>query len=225
MSALIQSIVRQAKITFLKKPCNETEVNKLYKLVQQLTAADVGIGDALFKRLPQYPAPVLFIPVYDHEDFTITIFVLKQGRRIPMHNHPGMTGILKVLLGTARVESFSPIPPPSQSAFSYFFGKKPKPGTYALRHDPISVSASDDPCRLAPERGNIHEVLAGDGPVAFLDVLAPPYHNGERDCVYFKLLPDDENSPNEKCFLREIPAPEDFWCNTLSYEGPTIEEN
>ena len=69
------------------------------------------------------------------------------------------------------------------------------------------------------------QVVAAGGPVAFMDVLAPPYHSSDRDCIYYNVLPNDGGLPGEKCFLLEIPPPDDFWCSSLSYGGPTIEED
>lgn len=69
-----------------------------------------------------------------------------------------MTGILKVLHGTVRIESFSPTSAPQRSAFSYIFGRG-RGGVQAVRHEPIIVSPRDEPCRLSPNKGNIHEVF------------------------------------------------------------------
>ena len=41
-------------------------------------------------------APVMYTEVCRNEYFSIGVFVLKPGSRMPMHNHPNMHGILKV---------------------------------------------------------------------------------------------------------------------------------
>uniref|UniRef100_A0A8C8E0V4 2-aminoethanethiol (cysteamine) dioxygenase a n=1 Tax=Oryzias sinensis TaxID=183150 RepID=A0A8C8E0V4_9TELE len=94
-------------------------------------------------------------------------------------------------------------------------------------------SEESGPCLLTPLRDNLHQIDAVDGPVAFLDILAPPYNPDDgRDCHYYKLLQtaaDDgtvakggQKEKDEEVWLLEIPQPEDFWCGGEPYPGPAV---
>ena len=98
------------------------------------------------------------------------------------------------------------------------------------------------------DEDNYHEIQSvGDGPAAFFDILAPPYHTSEfdedqddghepRDCHFFtehKEITISNNSNNtnnnihsEKVpnilWLRRIPCPNDYTCSEEPYCGPRL---
>ena len=41
-------------------------------------------------------APVIYMLLYENPDVTVCVFILRKGNKMPMHDHPGMRGILKV---------------------------------------------------------------------------------------------------------------------------------
>lgn len=99
-------------------------------------------------------------------------------------------------------------------------------------------SENSGPCLLTPVRDNLHQIDAVEGPVAFLDILAPPYNPDDgRDCHYYKVLQtvaegetdgkgneekQGEKEKEEVMWLLEIPQPEDFWCGGEPYPGPAV---
>lgn len=98
-------------------------------------------------------------------------------------------------------------------------------------------SENSGPCLLTPERDNLHQIDAVEGPAAFLDILAPPYNPDDgRDCHYYKVLQtvaevetdgkgnEEKQGETEKeeAWLLEIPQPEDFWCGGEPYPGPAV---
>lgn len=100
-------------------------------------------------------------------------------------------------------------------------------------------SEDSGPCLLTPVRDNVHQIDVVEGPVAFLDILAPPYNPDDgRDCHYYKVLQtvaegetvgqgNDEQQGQEEerereMWLLEIPQPEDFGCGGEPYPGPAV---
>ena len=56
-------------------------------------------------------APVTYIGIYEDRDISVGIFIIRRGCRIPLHNHPGMYGILKVVHGCVDVSSYTKVSP------------------------------------------------------------------------------------------------------------------
>lgn len=57
-------------------------------------------------RPPQ--APITFVKVFHDENVSMGIFVLRNGARVPIHDHPNMHGVLKVVYGKVRLQSYTP---------------------------------------------------------------------------------------------------------------------
>jgi quercetin dioxygenase-like cupin family protein len=53
---------------------------------------------------------VTYIPIYDAEAFSVGIFMLPAGSRIPLHDHPGMSVVSALLFGTLRLTSYDLLP-------------------------------------------------------------------------------------------------------------------
>lgn len=75
-------------------------MEKLLTLVKQLKPHHVNFDENLVRNKEKYVfnhlrAPVYYIHIFENQFFTICIFVLKNGTRLPLHDHPHMTGILK----------------------------------------------------------------------------------------------------------------------------------
>lgn len=44
--------------------------------------------------------------IYEDLDVTICVFILKRGVRLPLHDHPGMCGLLKVGVGVRLLDGY-----------------------------------------------------------------------------------------------------------------------
>lgn len=253
---LIEVLKRQAIVTFSKYSCGisssfEENLSKLKCLMNKVTSEDVNLDTKLLQpvqdTVEDRHAPVTYIEVLDDPSLTIGIFVLKQGARLPLHDHPLMYGILKVIHGAVHVQSYSIIKDSDQKANEdTVIGSSTNevlPSDINLteetllrqvsllaRKEPSFVlSATDDACTLSPLTGNIHEIHSVDGPAAFLDVLSPPYETdipgiGPRPCRYFKELDEDVEKVNQDkrpvMRLLRIPSPSDYWSRSAPYQGP-----
>ncbi|XP_041670896.1 2-aminoethanethiol dioxygenase-like [Cheilinus undulatus] len=240
---LIQKIAKQAYITF--KGCKTNGNNgqnnvgpdrhsELISLVTAIRAADLKIPPRKAKPSPgaagpQNP-PVSYMHITETEVFSMGVFLLREGASIPLHDHPGMNGMLKVLYGKVSVRCFDTLDD-QLSVSPPQFDPPLAPHQMALVRRSVlrsvaEYSETSGPCLLTPLRDNLHQIDAVDGPAAFLDILAPPYNPDDgRDCHYYRVLHANGEGPEEEkegAWLLEVPQPEDFWCGGEAYPGPVV---
>ncbi|KAF1429969.1 2-aminoethanethiol dioxygenase, partial [Spheniscus magellanicus] len=171
--------------------------------------------------------PVSYMHICETESFSMGVFLLRSGACIPLHDHPGMNGMLKVLYGTLRIACMDTLPPaaaaPPPAAAA-------GPCHRALFRSRQHYTPASPPCLLSPHTDNLHQIDAVDGPAAFLDILAPPYDPQHgRDCHYYRLLegpppPAGAEPPGlpREVWLMETPQAADFWCGGEPYPGPRV---
>uniref|UniRef100_A0A8C6SIC4 2-aminoethanethiol dioxygenase n=1 Tax=Neogobius melanostomus TaxID=47308 RepID=A0A8C6SIC4_9GOBI len=185
---------------------------QLKSLMSEVCAADLKLvpRKADSPALPyhhHHQPPVTYMHICETDHFSMGVFLLKSGSSIPLHDHPGMHGVLKVLYGKVRIRCFDRLERPSSTP-------------------PPPPRPQSGPCVLSPDRDNLHQIDAVDGPTAFMDILAPPYDpdNG-RDCHYYTVLAEVEGQqqqPGQEVWLREVSQPADFWCGAEPYPGPQV---
>uniref|UniRef100_A0A8C4RFP7 2-aminoethanethiol (cysteamine) dioxygenase a n=2 Tax=Erpetoichthys calabaricus TaxID=27687 RepID=A0A8C4RFP7_ERPCA len=253
MASLIQKIARQARATF--KNCGSSALGdgnkvflenhvKLRNLLSEIRAEDLNITprkvDSTPVSVPQSP-PVTYMHICETDAFSMGVFLLKNGSSIPLHDHPGMHGMLKVIYGKVRITCFDKLEdgPATGGGVSGGGGVEVKFNPPLLPYQRDSVSSSflrsageytkdNTPCVLTPQRDNLHQINAVDGPAAFLDILAPPYDPDDgRDCHYYQVLEPASSSAEsgeqqQHTWLLEIPQPADFWCGGEPYPGPRV---
>ncbi|KAL1428359.1 hypothetical protein MTO96_002741 [Rhipicephalus appendiculatus] len=219
MAALIQVVARQAQLTFgrgvfadeLFRDC----LARLQRIIGQVTYKDVNLDLNLLQTLSKTTnggneAPITYISLHDSLIFSMSIFIIRRGERIPLHDHPGMFGVLKVLHGSGTIRSYSALMPVSGG----------EAVIEAQRHPDLTVGPDSAPCCLTPTERNFHEIRALDGPLAFLDILAPPYDSVKRDCHYYSVSSSPAGEGNVR--LDSVSPPRDFWCVSSTYDGPPI---
>ena len=69
---------------------------KLCTLTNEISSDDVEVNSEVLRYVQLQSAPMCVIDVFENQDITIAIFILKHGVTMPMHDHPGMHGLLKV---------------------------------------------------------------------------------------------------------------------------------
>uniref|UniRef100_A0A023F8R6 Putative 2-aminoethanethiol cysteamine dioxygenase b n=1 Tax=Triatoma infestans TaxID=30076 RepID=A0A023F8R6_TRIIF len=211
----MEAIKRQALATFRNHNGFEENLSVLISLMNKLTSNDVNLDHRLLNNpVGNNWAPVTYVGILDNEHFTISMFVLRQGSKLPLHDHPLMHGVCKVVHGKVRMRNFSFIGDPLSTLVE---------GTVMVTRDgDREVTATDPAVVLSPTRGNIHEISALDGPAAFVDVLAPPYKSlivgyGPRPCHYYLEL-DSEGEDAQK--LIKIADHPEYWTDIAPYLGP-----
>ena len=150
------------------------------EMMDLLTAAEVGLEP--HRALPT-GSPIGYYHVYKDASLSIGIFVIPAGSGIPLHDHPGMTVLSKLLFGSLRVTSYD-MPdggpgressPPRDGGLSLPW--MTQPARPLLRVGPAVSSVVNAPCttlQLEAVSGNIHQFHALQD-TAIFDVLSPPY--------------------------------------------------
>ncbi|KAI5103062.1 2-aminoethanethiol (cysteamine) dioxygenase a, partial [Silurus meridionalis] len=249
--SLVQKIAIQAQVTF-KNGDDEKDLAgnlagnlaDLRALLSDIRAADLNIappkkkkssGSGTRTRTQAHSrAPVTYMHICETSAFSMGVFALRSGVSIPLHDHPGMNGMLKVLYGKVRIRCFDKLEG-SPDAHPDHVGSGA--GSESVDQDALCAAAlrscaeftqQSAPCVLSPRRDNLHQIDAVDGPAAFLDILAPPYDPDDgRDCHYYRVLRTtrnngDDQKDEETAWLLEIPQPEEFWCGGEPYPGPKV---
>ncbi|XP_067225458.1 2-aminoethanethiol (cysteamine) dioxygenase a [Chanodichthys erythropterus] len=245
-SSLIQKIASQAYVTFTNCSSSAIGDNKVFleqqtelaALISDIRAADLKIAPPKKVSIssPQSSAvpPVTYMHICETDAFSMGVFLLKPGASIPLHDHPGMNGMLKVLYGKVNIRCYDKLDKAvgAESETERQF----EPPLLPFQRDDVRravlrssglYSEQSGPCILTPLKDNLHEIDAVDGPAAFLDILAPPYDPDDgRDCHYYRVLQTagkkSEQSGEDEAWLLEIPQPDDFWCGGEPYPGPEV---
>lgn len=247
--ALINKIAVQAYRTFRRgSECPEQKVREnlltLRDLMNRLTARDLNLDSALVRDATPFDpasglAPVTFVDIWKDEDFSMSIFILKPGTRLPMHDHPGMHGLIRVIHGRMNAFGYSLVDrkrgdsyePLHRSGAGDCYSARKGDIFTAQRLSAVSGDAVDSGSEclvLTPADGNIHEIRTTDSAAAFFDILAPPYDDhryGPHQCHYYRELPTEHlASAQEKnlCKLICIPTPADYWTDYAPYNGPDV---
>ena len=95
----------------------------------------------------------------------------------------------------------------------------------AKMHPTVTLTPSDPSCVLTPTLMNLHEISSINGPVAFLDILSPPYDTdiygeGKRPCTYFKVIEKSEISDKVNLVISDTPA--NFYSRNIKYQGKPL---
>uniref|UniRef100_H3B1P6 2-aminoethanethiol dioxygenase n=2 Tax=Latimeria chalumnae TaxID=7897 RepID=H3B1P6_LATCH len=246
MASLIQKIARQAALTFSfgSSTVGENKIyvqnfTKLKSLLTEIRAEDLNLtprksDPSVPISVPQNP-PVTYMHICETASFSMGIFLLKSGTSIPLHDHPGMNGMLKVLYGKVKISCFDKLDKPFDASIDQF-----SPTLLSFQKEALKRSIfrsvgeyteASSPCILSPQKDNLHQIIAVDGPAAFMDILAPPYDSDDgRDCHYYKVVHpacerEEDNLQHlvqQEVWLLEIPPPANFWCGGEPYPGPEV---
>lgn len=240
------TVFRQAIQTFLPRSdgVNANFASSFMKLKENLDkirADDVGFDDIFENErywMNEDKAPCTYIEIFENEIINMSIFVLKPGFKMPLHDHPQMHGLLKVISGTVGIRTFSELQSGNTNTDIGNFPSEiddldkviptsndsPFRSLIAQVTDQKICDAESEACILTPEISNFHEIEALGGPSAFLDILAPPYSvflndYEPRECRYYRQV---REISKDKVELKEMPSPIWFYCDAAPYLGPKL---
>ncbi|CAN6167303.1 unnamed protein product [Urochloa humidicola] len=156
---------------------------------------------------------ITYVHIHECEDFSMGVFCFPAGATLPLHDHPRMVVLSKLLYGSMRVSSYDWVTAPRSGRRKGGLAKVV--AVDKLREAPCKASV------LFPRSGgNIHTLTAVT-PCALLDVLAPPYAEDlGRPSTYFSDIPVP--ALPGYAVLEEAELPEDFHVVGAPYVGPEL---
>lgn len=226
-------------------PISEEALEKVRAILDDIKPANVGLdqeaqlaqkwrpsangsnGKKSRNGIPQCPPPIKYLHIHECERFSIGIFCMPPSSVLPLHNHPGMTVLSKLLYGSLHARSYDwlDLPEPAD----------PLQARPAKMVRDLEMTAPCGTTILYPNKGgNIHSFKAIT-PCALFDILTPPYSTEDgRHCSYFREcprgdLPDgieglQDVNPSEVFWLEEIPPPESLLVLRGEYKGPVVKK-
>ncbi|KAK7275789.1 hypothetical protein RIF29_16911 [Crotalaria pallida] len=155
---------------------------------------------------------ITYIHIHECDNFSIGVFCFPAGKEFPLHDHPGMTVLSKLLYGSVYVKAYDWIKVDYTGCQTI--------GLAGRVMDEV-IKAPHEPSILFPRSGgNIHSFTALT-PCAILDVLSPPYSEEfGRPSTYFSDVPIPLLSGY--AMLEEKPMPRDLIVHGAPYLGHSI---
>jgi cysteamine dioxygenase len=154
----------------------------------------------------QTKTPVLHMEILEKVPVvSLSVFLIKSGCNIPLHNHPNMHGFGKIIYGKGRIISYTLKEPENDEITAkYEFNKEIKSGDILL---------------LEPNKNNVHEIQASnDSDLVLVDLILPPY---ESNCSFYEIL-KQKNDDNLVVFKLLDKAPSTYFCESLVFQGPEL---
>ena len=126
-------------------------------------------------------------------EYNIGVFLIPKGSRIPLHDHPNILVISKIIFGNVLIKSYDRIKKGENKEENFF--PVDERNEVNLKINDIGV--------LTPEYNNIHEVYAIEDS-AFFDILIPAYdENNYRICNYYEIIEKKINC-KDKIYLKKL---------------------
>jgi cysteamine dioxygenase len=137
-----------------------------------------------------------YIDILDESpNFNIGVFLVPKGNTLPLHNHPNMFVISKVIWGSVLINCFDRTANNDKNLEEYDVFQAEEKEKLNLKINDIAI--------LTPNKNNIHELIAQEDSAIF-DIILPAYDDEEnRSCDYYEKL-NVANSDLNDIFFRKI---------------------
>ncbi|ETV85518.1 hypothetical protein, variant 2 [Aphanomyces astaci] len=144
---------------------------------ESLTTRDFSMVLPTSSNVHLMGSDVFYVSLYHGETMMMGIFFMPPHAVIPLHDHPCMSVVSRVLYGAVHLKAYSIVDANSTD----------DDGHHALLARRSRDKLLQAPCtmELSPSHHNIHElVAAGDIGCAIFDVMIPPYDEYDQ-CIIF----------------------------------------
>ena len=174
------------------------------------------------------------------DKYSVGIFIFPPHARIPLHDHPGMCVLSRVLYGdlerisldlmrdnnntNSNNQQMDAATPSSSSSWFQCWSRTQLQQQQQLPHGVRRAYLNEqehleapDVAVLYPYEGNLHEFIAGPNGAAVLDVLLPPYdeEDHKRECTFYHIC--EQPVIKGPCWIVPTNQPEDFHCLSGHY--------
>ena len=188
----------------IKTPLQCNNIVQCLQLMNSVTLTDLGLNNKNLENVNRS----FCMHIVETNNFHVSIFIIPKNSKLPLHDHPNMSVLSKVIKGTLKMKSYNII----EKNIEMKSGKKMFPAQ--IIHDNIIKTNQDKSWLLTPSINNIHEFEAINETAVVFDVLMPPYDdNDERPCNFYEEYIDNE----ENNFLSI--AEEPILPSTVAYGG------
>jgi hypothetical protein len=152
------------------------------------------------------------------EKYSVGIFIFPPHARIPLHDHPGMCVLSRVLYGDLQRLSLDLCRDDQEHSWSLRSWTLPHGARRAYRNKVDHLQAPNVTA-LYPFEGQLHEFQAGPHGAAVLDVLLPPYDEShDRDCTFYHIRAENSTTEERRpCWIVPTGQPADFHCLSGRY--------
>ena len=185
-----------------KEPLKCPEIIKCLDIMNNVSLDEIGFTDDKIDILDNIDSPMCTM-ITGNNAFHISVFILPPNQSLPLHDHPNMSVLSKILRGSMKIKAFSK--------------SNLQNNNYIVSVDEIRNMNTPAWC-LTPTDSNIHEFtsLGGDNnnneSCVILDLLLPPYLEGRRDCTYYNSEVSNDDKWKLKAIKGEpnVPLPKGF---------------